>query len=146
MPLSIQRIDTRAPDAPVVIAQLRGQLAPEGNVVSAAGRAKTIDVFGEPRSPSEVGERICHDVRQRGLTAALDYSAKLDGVSLTAQTLRVSEDELAAAHEAAPPEFLATIGQIQNRIQEFQTQILHKDVSVETVGNNRGRGRGGEVR
>ena len=45
MPLSIQRIDTRAPDAPVVIAQLRGQLAPEGNVVSAAGRAKTIDVF-----------------------------------------------------------------------------------------------------
>ena len=134
MPLSIQRIDTRAPDAPVAIAQLRGQLAPEGNVVSAAGRAKTIDVFGEPLSPSEVVERICHDVRQRGLTAALDYSAKLDGVSLTAQTLRVSEDELAAAHEAATPGFLATIGQIQNRIQEFQTQILHKDVSGDTVG------------
>ena len=45
MPLEIQRIDTRLPEGPAAIAQLRAKLAPSGNVVSDAGRQKTLD-FG----------------------------------------------------------------------------------------------------
>ena len=67
MPLQIARIDTRDPNAAAEIAALRAKLAPDGNVVSEAGRRKTVEVFGEPLTPVQVVERICGDVRQRGL-------------------------------------------------------------------------------
>ena len=53
--------------------------APTADVVSEAGRQKTIEVFGEPLTPMQVVERICRDVRTRGLEAVLEYTAKLDG-------------------------------------------------------------------
>ena len=61
-----------------MLAELRERLSPRGNVVSEAGRRRTIEVFGEPLSPAQVVERICTDVRERGLAAVLDYSARLD--------------------------------------------------------------------
>ncbi|HVT26836.1 MAG TPA: histidinol dehydrogenase, partial [Lacipirellulaceae bacterium] len=67
MLLPIQRIDTRKSDAQAAIARLRAKLAPSGNVVSEAGRRKTVEVFGRPLSPAEVVERICSDVRSEGL-------------------------------------------------------------------------------
>ena len=66
------------------IAALRRELSPQGNVVSAQGRARTIAAFGEPLAPREVVERICADVAARGLDAVLDYSLRLDGVTLEA--------------------------------------------------------------
>ncbi|TWT99202.1 Histidinol dehydrogenase [Botrimarina colliarenosi] len=133
-PLAIARIDARQPGSQAAIDELRRKLAPEGNVVSEAGRRKTIEVFGEPLSPVEVVERICDDVRQRGLEAVLEYTAKLDGAELTADTFRVSADDLAAAHRAADPDFLAMIRRIRERLMRFQTAILHKDVRVEIEG------------
>jgi histidinol dehydrogenase len=59
----------------------------------------------------------------------LDYSKKLDGKELTAQTLRVSTEEFEAAHQAADPEYLATIRRIRDNITEFQTAILSADVA-----------------
>ena len=132
MPLSIARIDTRDPASKAQIAALRAKLAPEGNVVSEAGRRKTVEVFGEPLSPVQVVERICNDVRERGLPALLEYTAKLDGKQLTASELRVSAEELAAAHAAADPSFLETVRRIRTRILEFQQAILHRDVTVAT--------------
>lgn len=132
MPLAIARIDTRDPASKAQIAALRAKLAPEGNVVSEAGRRKTVEVFGEPLSPVQVVERICSDVRQRGLPALLDYTAKLDGKQLAAGELRVSAEELAAAHAAADPAFLETIRRIRDRILKFQQAILHHDVTVPT--------------
>lgn len=133
-PLAIARIDARRADSRAAIDDLRRKLAPEGNVVSEAGRRKTIEVFGEALSPVEVVDRICDDVRSRGLEAVLEYTAKLDGAQLTAETLRVSPDELAAAHRAADPDFLAMIRRIRERLLRFQTAILHKDVRVEIEG------------
>jgi histidinol dehydrogenase len=135
MPLNIQRIDTRDAGSSEAIAELRRKLAPEGDVVSEAGRQKTMDVFGEPLSPSDVVERICRDVRSRGLDAVLEYSSKLDGAELNATTIRVSEEELAAAHTIATPEFLATVRRIRENILRFQSIILHEDVWVDTVGD-----------
>lgn len=132
MPLAIPRIDTRDPGSAAQIAALRAKLAPEGNVVSEAGRRKTIEVFGEPLTPVQVVERICGDVRERGLPALLEYTAKLDGKQLSASDLRVTAAELAAAHAAADPAFLETVRRIRERILKFQQAILHQSVTVPT--------------
>src|SRR5688500_15783082 len=89
-PLQIQRIDARREDVTAALDALRAKLSPSGNVVSEAGQRKTIEVFGEALSPVQVVERICPDVRRRGLPAVLDYSRKLDRAELTAETIRVS--------------------------------------------------------
>jgi histidinol dehydrogenase len=130
--LNIARINTADSRARDQIAALRAKLATDGDVVSEAGRRKTIEVFGEPLTPMQVVERICRDVRRRGLEAVLEYTAKLDGKQLTAAELRVSPDELAAAHKAADPALLDAVRSIRERVRRFQTAILHKDVTVNT--------------
>jgi histidinol dehydrogenase len=130
MPLNVQRIDMRKAGARQAVDALRAKLAPSGDVVSEAGRRKTMEVFGEPLSPSQVVERICADVRSRGLAAVLDYTVKLDRKQLSAETLRVPADELAAAHKNAGPEFLQTVRRIRENILRFQKAILHRDVEV----------------
>lgn len=132
MPLNIPRIDARTPGSAAQLAALRAKLAPSGDVVSEAGRRKTMDVFGEPLSPQQVVERICRDVRAGGVHAVLDYTAKLDGKQLSAGELRVPAEELKAAHDAAEPDFLGTIDRIRQRILRFQQAILHRDVTIET--------------
>jgi histidinol dehydrogenase len=102
--LNITRINTADPRSREQIAALRAKLATDGDVVSEAGRKKTIETFGEPLMPMQVIERICRDVRQRGLAAVLEFTAKLDGKTLSADQIRVSSAELAAAHKAASPD------------------------------------------
>ncbi|MEO1496856.1 MAG: histidinol dehydrogenase [Planctomycetota bacterium] len=134
MPLAIARIDARRPDAQPAIDALRAKLAPDGNVVSEAGRQKTMEVFGEPLTPVQVVERICEDVQKRGVEAVLEYTAKLDGADFSADQLRVTPERLAAAHATAAPEFLATVRRIRGNLLRFQEAILHADVRVEIEG------------
>jgi len=129
--LNITRIDCRSDDAGAQLAALRERLSPRGDVVSEAGRARTIEVFGEPLSPQQVVERICSDVEHRGLEAVLEYSARIDKAELTAETIRVPAAALAAAHAAAKPEFLETIGRIRANVLRFQRAILHHDARIE---------------
>lgn len=128
--LNIRRIDTRQSDARAQLAELREKLSPRGDVVSEAGRRRTIEVFGEALSPARVVERICCDVRQHGLSAVLDYSKRIDHAELTPEMLRVSPDDLETAHRAADRTFLDTIRRIRNNILEFQRAVLHRDVKV----------------
>lgn len=130
-PIRIARLDARRDDFRAALLALRERLSPRGNLVSEASRQKTIAVFGEALTPAQVVERICVDVAARGLDAVLDYSARIDGAALTAETLRVPESELVASHAKASPEFLATIERVRRNIHEFQTAILHKDTVVE---------------
>ena len=132
--LPIRRIDSRREDIRAAMNALRQRLSPEGNVVSEAGRRRTIEVFGEPLSPVEVVQRICRDVKTRGLPALLDYSARIDGARLTAETIRVSPQELKEAHARADAGFLAAIRSIRSRIWNFQEAILNEDVRVEVPG------------
>ena len=137
--LRIRRIDSRKEDIRAAMAELRRKLSPRGDVVSQAGRQRTIEIFGQPLSPAEVVARICRDVDQRGLAAVLDYSARIDKAELSASTLRVPEDELARAHAAADAEFLAAIRRVRDNIRVFQEAILHRDVRVEATGRVPGR-------
>ena len=132
--LRIRRIDGRKEDIRAAMAELRRKLSPRGDVVSQAGRRRTMEIFGQPLSPAEVVARICRDVDQRGLAAVLDYSARIDKAELSAATLRVPEDELARAHAAADAEFLAAIRRVRQNIRDFQEAILHRDVRVERPG------------
>ena len=129
-PIQIRRIDTRNSDAQSQLAQLREKLSPRGDVVSEAGRRRTMEVFGEALAPVQVVERICGNVRDRGLAAVLDYSKRIDGAELSAETLRVPASDLAAAHAAADPAFLDTVRRIRDSILEFQKAILHSDVKT----------------
>lgn len=133
-PLEIARIDTRHHNVEQALAALRAKLSPAGNVVSEAGKRRTMDVFGEPLSPQQVVERICGEVQERGLPAVLEYSRKLDKAELTAETIRVSAAELQAAHAKAEPAFLTTVRQVRENVLEFQRAILHQDVEVTRPG------------
>ncbi|WP_417374845.1 histidinol dehydrogenase, partial [Gimesia maris] len=128
--LDITTIDCTRDDATALFSELREKLSPRGNVVSEAGRQRTIELFGAPLSPQEVVEKICNDVRDKGLAALLDYSEKLDRKQLTPETMRVSAEELQAAHAQAAPEYLATLRRIRENIIEFQSALLPDDVKV----------------
>lgn len=129
--LNIRRIDSRREDIRAAMAELRAKLSPQGNIVSEAGRQRTIDVFGEPLSPQQVVERICRDVQTKGVAAVLDYSARIDKATLTADTIRVPADELAKAHAEADPRLLEAVRHVAQNIREFQQAILHRDVRLE---------------
>src|SRR5688572_4894055 len=132
--LNIRRIDARNQDVRGEIAALRERLSPRGNVVSEAGRRRTIEVFGEPLSPQQVVERICTDVRSRGLAAVLDYSKRIDKAELTAETLRVPVAELQQAHVAAHKGFLETIRRVRDNILRFQRELVPRDVRIDAPG------------
>ncbi|WP_437228311.1 histidinol dehydrogenase [Planctomicrobium sp. SH661] len=131
MSLKIRIIDCADGQSQQLFAELREKLSPRGNVVSPAGRQRTIELFGEPLSPQQVVEKVCDDVRVRGLAALLDYTQKFDRKELTAETLRVSAAELKAAHAQADPGFLETIRRIRENILEFQQAILTQDVAIQ---------------
>jgi histidinol dehydrogenase len=129
--LKIERIDTRREDARRALAALRERLSPRAGIVSEAGRRRTIEIFGEPLTPQRVVETICNDVRDRGLEAVLDYSARIDKARLTADSIRVPEIDLAETHAKADRGFLAAIRRIRERILDFQRALLPADVQVE---------------
>lgn len=135
--LRIQRFDTTQDDVPTIVNQLQERLSPKSDVVSEAGRRRTMEVFGQPLSPLQVVERICQDVRHDGMSAVLSYGGQLDGAQLDAHTIRVSDEELQAAHAQADPSFLSTVRSIRNNIRQFQHAIRNKDVKVERAAGAR---------
>lgn len=130
LPLKITSIDCRKGGAQDLFRELRQKLSPRGDVVSEAGRQRTIELFGEPLSPREVVQRICEDVRQEGLDALLRYTAKLDRKELTADSIRVQPEEFEAATKAVSKEFLETVRQIRDNVAEFQKAVLPVDAEV----------------
>lgn len=129
-PLSIPTIDLRGEAGQEAFAQLQAMLSPEGEVVSEASRQRTVELFGAPLTPTQVVEKICLEVKQQGIDSVLHYSKLLDRAELDASTLKVSRDELAAAHEQADQAMLETVRRIRDNILEFQQAILHHDVKV----------------
>ncbi len=137
--MNIGRIDCASEDAREAIRELRQRLSPQGNVVSPEGRARTIAAFGEPLTPEQVVTRICDDVRDRGLEAVLDYTQRLDRVTLEPSQVRVTLDELRDAHASADPAYLRTLRRVRENILAFQSGILHRDARFK-------RGQGCELR
>lgn len=126
----MQKINANSENITDLMTTLRKRLSPRGDIVSSASRARTIEIFGEALTPQQIVEKICSDVATRGIDAVLDYSQRIDGATLTAETLRVPEEEINLAHKNASREFLQTIRRLADSIASFQLAILHHDISV----------------
>jgi len=131
---SCERIDLNSADGRQRLDALRTTLASQGELVSPAGRQRTIDVFGEPLTPRQVVERICGDVKSKGLAALLDYTRRIDNAAVTPDSLFVDPAALAAAHAAAEPGFLAAVRRIKANVERFQEALLARDVEVPLPG------------
>jgi histidinol dehydrogenase len=134
--LKLRRIDLSAPNAAAQLTKLRDQFRTDGEIVSPASKKLTQAVFGEPLTPVRAVERICNDVRDRGLPAVLQYTEQLDKVKLKADQVRVKPAELAAAHAAADPDFLEVVRQIQYNVLQFQSGLLHRDAEMRVSGKH----------
>jgi histidinol dehydrogenase len=133
--LQLRRIRFGEAAAAQALANLRRQLSLLGDVVSRRGRELTEAVFGEALPPIKVVERVCADVRSRGLAAVLHYTEQFDRVRLDAAGLRVSAGELSDAHAAAEPAFLETIRRVRLNVMGFQLGLVHAD-AVLTVADS----------
>jgi histidinol dehydrogenase len=133
-PLTLRRIRCADPDATRQLETLRGQLGAQANVVSARGRELTEKVFGEPLPPARVVERVCNDVRIKGLPALLHYTEQFDRVRLTLDTLRVGAADLSEAHAATDRPFLETVRRVRQNVLSFQLGLLHTDAVLSVAG------------
>jgi len=134
--LNVRRIDCAEPRAQDQLAALRTQISSLGDVVSPRGRELTEKVFGAPLSPQQVVERICADVRTQKLAAVLHYTEQFDRVHLDASTVRVNPVELAEAHAAADPAFLAVVRRVRQNVMHFQLGLLHGDATLNVAGSH----------
>jgi histidinol dehydrogenase len=134
--LNLRRIHCGSDDAAGQLARLRAQLGAQGNVVSARGRALTEKVFGEALPPARVVERVCADVRGRGLEAVLHYTAQFDNVRLEPGGLRVSRSEMHLAHAKADPALLETVRRVRQNILAFQLGLLHRTAILSVAGRH----------
>lgn len=131
MALNIAWFDSSRDDISAKMAQLRKQLSPRGDVVSEAGKKKTMEIFGEALTPQQVVAKICRDVDEKGLEAVLDYSKRIDGADLKPEDLRVPVEELERAHREADPALVEAVRNIKKNIVAFQSALLPEDVRVE---------------
>jgi len=134
--VNIRRINCAESDGAAKLEALRAQLSSQADIVSPRGRQLTEAVFGEALPPSRVVERICQDVRQRGVEALLYYTEQLDGVRLKPDALRVSARELQQAHAAAEPAYLEVLRRIRQNILSFQLGLLHGDAVLTVAGKH----------
>ena len=134
--LKVRRIDLSASNSRQQLNKLRSQFRIDANVVTAQSKKLTQAVFGESLSPMQAVERICTTVRDDGLKAVLDFTAKFDKVKLTPETIRVPQSELVEAHQNAKPDFLETIRRICYNIDSFQSGLLHRDAELRVAGSH----------
>ena len=64
-------------------------------------------------------KEIVQRVRTEGDAALFDYTARFDKVSLTAETVQVTREEIDAAYAAATPEWLEAMREAAHRITAF---------------------------
>jgi histidinol dehydrogenase len=80
-------------------------------------------LLGQKREVSENVEDavrgIIADVVARGDAALIDYTSRFDALALTAETLRVPDEEIEAATRACSPEALAALGLAHQRIEAY---------------------------
>jgi len=85
-------------------------------------RQRTLAVFGEDLTPEESVRRILKDVRARGDAALIDWTAKLDGVTLTSEQIAVSDEDIATAYDRVDADTVAALERAAERISKFHAR------------------------
>jgi histidinol dehydrogenase len=91
--------------------------APRFQALLTAKRAEEEDV-------DAAAAAIIADVRKRGDAALIDYTARWDRLTLTAETLRLTEAEIAGVADKAEPKALAALKVAADRIRAFHERQL----------------------
>ena len=94
--------------------------------------------FAEREKELAAVRSILDDVRTRGDRAVFDYERKFDATELTADNFRVSEEEIAAAYEAVPPELLESLKKAIRNIYEYHSRAGRRDNVVTKDGRTTG--------
>jgi histidinol dehydrogenase len=125
--LKVRRIDTSNPQAAKQLAALHNPFADQGNVVTRESKKLTQAVFGEALPPVKAVEKICTDVKNKGLSALLHYTEQFDKVRLTPKQIKVHPEEMATAYEKADPSFIDSLRRVRDNVLQFQVGLLNKD-------------------
>src|SRR5947209_16358353 len=124
--LKIRRIDTANPHAAKQLAALQNPFADQAHVITGANKKLSQQVFGEALPPARAVEKICTDVKNKGMSALLHYTEAFDKVRLTPRQIPVPADEMAAAFEQADPAFIDTARRIRDNVLLFQIGLMSK--------------------
>ncbi|NMC32795.1 MAG: histidinol dehydrogenase [Veillonellaceae bacterium] len=122
----MKRVDLRGAANADIVRLLRKPAFDEV-VISGKVQARIEKTFGEPLSPQQLVDRIVGDIRRRGDEAVLEYTAKIDGVKLTAAGMEVTAAEKKQAMAAAPAELAAGLQQAAANIRRFHEEQLAND-------------------
>jgi histidinol dehydrogenase len=115
---SLRVLSHTAPDYRAQVGALIELLRSGGLVASSETHA--LDV-------PEIVSDILAQVRQRGDRAAAELTSRLDRAAITADAIAVPASEIARAHAAADPQFLALIRRVIANVRSYQEHIRHRD-------------------
>lgn len=118
-------IDTKEMSNKAVAALLKKP--PFDQVVLGEGaKARIAKVFGSELTAVEAVNKIVDDVRTKGDEAVFCYTSAFDGVTLTADTLEVTEEEFEQALTQVDDKVLAAIRQAIANVRSFHREQLPK--------------------
>lgn len=79
------------------------------------------------RSHEEIAKRVksvvC-DVAARGDAAVAEYTSRFDGVELSPEQFRISDDDLKSAHEKLPADLLGVLRKSIANVKKYQSEIF----------------------
>ena len=82
----------------------------------------------DERSVAEPVRAILADVRNRGDEALCDYTARFDRLTLPAEKLRISAEEIASEATRVPADLMDALRTAARRIETFHTAQMPKDL------------------
>lgn len=86
------------------------------------------DRSSDERSVTEPVRAILADVRQRGDEALCDYTARFDRLTLPAEKLRISAEEIATQADLVPSDLMDALKTAARRIEAFHAAQMPKDL------------------
>jgi histidinol dehydrogenase len=80
----------------------------------------------------EAASSLLSDIRERGETGILDAIKKFEGLSLSSEELRISDEEFAGAENLVPEDIKKLIRDAHRRVTDFSRKSLRPDWSTNT--------------
>lgn len=96
----------------------------EDNIVSLRQKVCAAAMFSPDSDERKDVAKIILDIMDRQDDAVIEYTKKFDGVDLTSEQFKVSEDELEKAHKEIDKELLGSIRQSIANVRKYQEQIF----------------------
>ncbi|MCS7056931.1 MAG: histidinol dehydrogenase [Thermoflexales bacterium] len=103
-------------------------------VVTEGMRRRTVAAFGEDLHPEEAVRRILRDVRARGDAALVEWTQRLDGVTLGGEQIEVSDADIAAAYDRVDSEVVAAMERAAERIARFHARPVAQSWMLTELG------------